>query len=336
MAFGGRLATQALEAWIGLLELLGARGTRWEWRKRSWRQGLEARLARWDNVERAVRTTTRMCRACRALVESGASTCPACGASMHGIPKGGVSRALQMLVPGAPSVSILLVSVNVGFSLLALLLGGTAAEASANPLRFLSPSIELLCALGGKVTGLILAGQPWRLVTATYLHGGLLHLVFNSYALMTLGPLIEEAFGPRRFFLLYTVSGIAGFAASAWFYPGVLSIGASGAIFGLLGFAIVFGRFRSGAAGRAIADQLTRWLVYGAIMFFIPGIDSAAHVGGLLPGALLGLVLDPGAPRSRVSDLALWLLFALALVATLGSFAAMAFTYDGNMAWCSR
>jgi len=330
MAFGARLATEALEAWIGLLELLGARGTRWEWRKSSWRQGLEVRLARWENVERAVRTKTRMCRACRALVEGGASSCPSCGASMHGIPKGGMSRVVGLLVPGTPTVSVLLVSANVGLSLLALFLGGT--ETTGNPLRLLSPPGQMLFLLGAKWTPSILAGELWRLVTANYLHGGLLHLLFNSYALMTLGPLIEEAFGARRLFVLYTISGVVGFAASALIQPGVLSIGASGAIFGLLGFAIVYGRFRSGAAGRAIADQLTRWLVYGVVMFFIPGIDSAAHVGGFVPGALLGLVLDPGPPRSRALDAALWTLFGAALLATVGSFAAMALSYGANLA----
>ena len=330
MAFGGRLATQALEALIALLDLLGARGTRWEWRKRAWRQGLALRLARWENVERSVRSTTRMCRACRALVEGGASTCSACGASLRGVPRGGVSRALSLLIPGAPTVSVLLVSVNVGVSLLALLLGGT--ESTGGLLRLLSPPGQTLFLLGGKWTPAILAGEPWRLITANYLHGGLLHLLFNSYALMTLGPLIEEAFGTRRLFTLYTISGVAGFAASALLQPSSLSVGASGAVFGLLGFAVVYGRFRAGAAGRAIAEQLTRWLIYGVLMFFIPGIDSAAHVGGLLPGALLGLVLDPGVPRSPALNVALWVLSAVALLATLGSFAAMALSYGANLA----
>lgn len=334
MAFGGRVATRALEAFIGLLDALGARGTRWEWRKRAWRQGLALRLARWENVERSVRTTTRMCRACRALVEGGVSRCPECGASLSGVPRGGLPRALGLLVPGAPTVSALLVSANVGMSLVALILGGT--EPGGGLLRLLSPPGETLFLLGSKWTPAILAGEAWRLVTASYLHGGLLHLVFNTYALMTLGPLIEEAFGARRLFVLYTLSGISGFAVSALLSQDIQSVGASGAIFGLLGFAIVYGRFRSGPAGRDIAEQLSRWLVYGVVMFFIPGIDSYAHLGGLLPGALLGLVLDPGPPRSRALDVALWVGFVAGLLATVGSFAAMAFSYGANLAALSR
>jgi rhomboid protease GluP len=329
MAFGGRLATQALEAFIGLLDSLGFKGARWEWRKQAWRQSLEQRLARWENVERAVRTTTRMCRACRALVEGGASHCTVCGASMRGVPRGGVSRVLSLVAPGVPTVSTLIVSANVGMSILALLIGGM--EPGAGLFRLLSPPGETLFLLGSKWTPAILVGEAWRLVTANYLHGGLLHLLFNSYALMTLGPLIEEAFGARRLFVLYTLCGISGFVASAIMSPHVQSIGASAAIFGLLGFAIVFGRFRSGPAGRYIADQLTRWLLYGLVMFFIPGIDNYAHIGGLVPGAVLGLILDPGPPRSRARDIAVWLFFAAALLVTAASFAAMALSYDANL-----
>ena len=198
-------------------------------------------------------------------------------------------------------------------------------------MRLLSPPNEALYLLGAKWEPAIRAGQIWRLVTANYLHGGLVHLAFNCYALMSLGPLIEESFGARKTFVLYTVSGVAGFALSSWWHPDTLSIGASGAIYGLLGFAVVYGRFRAGPSGRALAEQLMRWLLFGLVMFLFPGFDNTAHVGGVIAGALLGLCLDPLPIRTRPGDLFWSLLGGAALLATIGSFAAMALSYAENL-----
>jgi rhomboid protease GluP len=331
MAFIRSFLTGALGLVITLLETLGARGTRWEWRKRAWTQALELRLAHWENLGRGVRSTLRMCPSCRSLIEQSGAICPACGASMRGVPHGGVGRAARLLTPVAPTMTAGILSANVVLAILVAAVG-SRIDAGGGLDGLFSPSPLTLVLLGGKWVPLMLAGEVWRLVTANYLHGGLLHLVLNSFALVTLGPLIERSFGWRKFFVLYTVSGIAGFVVSSWWRPDVLSIGASGAIYGLLGFAVVFGRFRSGPAGRAISDQLMRWLMYGLLMFLIPGIDSAAHVGGLIPGAILGLVLDPGEPRTRAGEAWWWIVTAAAVVVTIGSFAAMAMAYPVNLA----
>lgn len=330
----GRLLLGTLDLGLAVLSGLGARGGRWEWKKQTWRRALEERIAAWENLERGVRARTRMCRECRTLVERSASTCPACGASMSGIPKGGLARALGLAFPGALSVTTLLISANVLMSLMVLVLWGRGPEAGLS--RLLSPPGEALFVLGAKWTPAILHGQIWRLVTANYLHGGLIHLAFNCYALLSLGPLIEESFGARKFFLVYTATGVCALATSALLRPHSMSIGASGALFGLLGFAVVYGRFRGGAAGRAISDQLIRYVILGVVMFLIPGIDSVAHMGGLLSGGLLGLVVEAGEPRSRGGELALRWLCAIAVVATLGSFAAMALSYGENLAALGR
>jgi rhomboid protease GluP len=323
----GRFYLKAVDAAIVLLDALGARGTHWEWRKRAWRRAAEEKVAGWENLGRGARTTLRMCRSCRTLVEGGAAVCPACGASMRGIPQGGAVRGLSLLFPGRPSVSVLLMTANALLMLVSVILdqNGVVSLWSLNG--------KTLWVLGAKQRGsMIEIGEWWRLVTANYLHGGILHIFFNSMALATLGPLIEEAFGARRLFILYTLSGISGFAVSAWFSRSeIVSIGASGAIYGLLGFAVVYGRWRAGAGARALADQLTQWLLYGALMFFIPGIDNLAHVGGLIPGALLGLVLDPGEPRSAWRSALLWAGFVVCLGLTAWGFAEMIRTYPMHL-----
>lgn len=325
-----KLLTAALETAITLLEAFGARGTRWEWKKQSWRRSLEEKAGAWENVERAIRTRMRMCRSCRALVESAVAVCPACGASMRGVPTGGAGRALKMLLPGAANLSAALISANVLMALIAIGVGGM--RSGGGLMDLMAPRGEALYALGAKFYPAIAEGQVWRLVTAGYLHGGLVHLVLNCLALFSLGPLIEEAFGARRLFVIYTLCGAIAFTASALFSRNSLSVGASGSIFGLLGFAFVYGRFRGGATGRAVSDHLMRWLVFGLVMIFMPGIDNAAHVGGLLAGGALGLVLEPGPPHSRALDAGLTILTAALAVLTAGSFLLMALSYEANLA----
>ncbi len=331
----GRFLAAGLEVGIRLLEGLGARGIRWEWKKQAWRQALDRRIASWENLERGIRVRMKMCRSCRTLVERHEKVCPACGASMRGVPRGGAGRILSLILPGTGTVSMLLVTANVVLSLLIFSLWGSDPR-QGGIMGLLAPPMEALYLFGAKWTPAILSGQIWRLVTANYLHGGLVHLVFNCYTLMSLGPLIEESFGARKFFLIYSSTGIAAIAASALIRPGTLSIGASGALFGLLGFAIVFGRYRAGPGGRAISDQLMRWLLYAVILFLIPGIDNTAHIGGLLSGAALGLLVDSGEPRTPTGDRTLTLLTLAVVLLTLGSFVAMGLSYGPTLRSLSR
>ena len=96
-----------------------------------------------------------------------------------------------------------------------------------------------------KDNALIASGQWWRFVTPVFIHIGLLHLAFNSYALWIVGPQVEKLYGPARFVILYVLTGIAGVYGSYFTIPNAISAGASGAIFGLFGVLLVFGiRYR--------------------------------------------------------------------------------------------
>lgn len=150
---------------------------------------------------------------------------------------------------------------------------------------------RVLIAFGAKVNTLIQAGEVWRLLTSTFIHIGIIHLVFNLYALRALGPLTEESFGHRQFLMIYIFSGLGGSIASFLFSP-ALSAGASGAIFGLLGALLYYSikrpyLWKSGLGMNLVIVILVNF-GFGLSQ---PGIDNYAHLGGLLTGTLTSIFL---------------------------------------------
>ena len=153
--------------------------------------------------------------------------------------------------------------------------------------------------LGAKENEAINAGQWWRLLTPMVLHGNVTHLLFNSWALYVLGTEAERVYGTPRFLALYLLAGLAGSIASYVFNPDALSVGASGAIFGLLGALAAFSyTSRSFIGSEASKMQLGQMATLAAINLgfgFLPGtnIDNSAHIGGLVVGGIVGLALAP-------------------------------------------
>lgn len=142
-----------------------------------------------------------------------------------------------------------------------------------------------------------LDGEWWRLVVSTFLHGGLLHLFFNMWGLRVLGPFSEAYLGGAGFLALYLITGVAASATSIGWNPEVVSLGASGSIFGLLGATLAFFvRHRREMPKALFQGQLRSILMLIAINvalgLTIPQVDNAAHFGGLLFGFLGGFLLD--------------------------------------------
>jgi membrane associated rhomboid family serine protease len=153
-------------------------------------------------------------------------------------------------------------------------------------------------------------GDWWRLVTAMFLHAGILHLAFNMLALYWLGSVVEEAIGTRYYVLLYFVSGLAGSAGALVFSnPLAITVGASGAIFGVMGALLIL-EYR--ATGSLAGQAMTLIVVNLAITFAIPGISKGGHLGGLLGGILAMLALLEGR-RRRVPGLGFLLIAAVAV-----------------------
>jgi len=135
--------------------------------------------------------------------------------------------------------------------------------------------------------GIVLYGQWWRLLTAAFLHGSILHIAFNMYVLFALGPTLERVLGHGRFVVLYVVAALGGSVASYTFSdPRTVSVGASGAIFGLMGALLVAGR-RLKWDVRQVLILLAVNVVIG---FISPDVDWRAHFGGLVVGALVAAV----------------------------------------------
>jgi rhomboid protease GluP len=157
--------------------------------------------------------------------------------------------------------------------------------------------------LGWKQNDLIRQGEYWRLLTAMFLHGNLVHIFFNGYALFVLGPETERIFSTPRFLALYFLSGLAGSLASYQFSPQP-SVGASGAIFGLIGALATFyylSRATFGEFGRRQLQSMAAVIIINLLIGFAGGgvIDNFAHMGGLAGGAFAGWLL---APRFTVDE----------------------------------
>ncbi len=141
------------------------------------------------------------------------------------------------------------------------------------------------------------AGDWWRIVTAGFLHGGLLHLAFNMYFLYFLGTMLEPAIGKLRFALIYFVALVGGSFGALLLSPNAFTVGASGAVFGLMGAAILAMRARGiDAMQSGLGITL---LLNLAITFLIPGISIGGHIGGLVAGGVVGYLLFEVAERRR-------------------------------------
>ena len=181
---------------------------------------------------------------------------------------------------------------NVVFYILSLLVDPRSSGLAANPFNFLSPSGRSLLLLGSTGTVAILdLHRWWSLISANYLHGSLLHILFNMIALRQIGPLVIREYGVYRMLAIYTLGGVGGYVLS--FFAGVkFTIGASAAICSLIGAILYYGKSRGGVYGQNLYRQIGGWaisiFVFGLL---VPGINNWGHGGGMAAGVLLGLVL---------------------------------------------
>lgn len=157
---------------------------------------------------------------------------------------------------------------------------------------------------GGNLGALTISGEWWRLLTNVFVHGGVIHIAFNMWCLWNLGQLCESLYGRWTYACIYLICGLGASLASAGWHPYVPSVGASGAIFGLAGALLAAFKLGEFSVPRAALSGTLRslgaFVVYNLIFgFAIPGIDNAAHIGGLITGLIVGALIALIAPQQE-------------------------------------
>jgi len=273
------------DAWIEkvvkVTSALGMNPTRTRWRLIRWQEKRRQAARRREQTLDHIRYEHKTCDECGSVQDRDATVCSRCDAKLGG-------RTLQVarrigLVPRSVSVSMLL-----AIAMLAVYARVLVAQGGGLG----SPSAGLLFDFGGNWAPAI-ADEPWRLVTAVFLHAGLWHIGFNLISTAVIGPQIEELYGRGTMLFLLIVTGVlANILSDATGMDGV-GIGASGGISGLVGVGVGYGHRLGTPAGRELRNSMLRWTAYTILFGFAFGADNRAHAGGAIVGAIVGFAVSP-------------------------------------------
>ena len=245
------------------------------------------------------RTGSVVC-ACGSLVGVNDEQCYACGRRNPGL--WGYAALLRVLGGDIGFFVSLIMYGCAALYVLALLLTfrwGMDITGGGNPLAALSPAPQASMVFGASgAIPLFGLGMWWTVLSAGWLHGSMLHLVFNMMAVRNLAPPTADIYGAPRMIIIYSVASIGGFLLSSFAglygipkFGATLTLGASAPIFGLLGAVMYYGR----RSGSSLVHAQAKGYALGFFVFglILPGVDNAAHAGGFIAGYLAGMVLDP-------------------------------------------
>ncbi len=255
-----------------------------------------------------------LCPRCRQLVGSEESVCSWCGTA-RSAPWWQFINWCKGVMDGDWLVKGL-ITANVLFFAISLILSTNTGDTG----NFLSPGQTSLMLLGATGTYPIAHfGRFWTVVSANYLHGGIIHLIFNLMALKQIAPWASNEYGNSRMFTIYTLGGVAGYVVS--YFAGVsFTIGASAAVCSLIGALLYYGKSRGGAYGSSVYREVSGWVislfVFGLIF---PGINNWGHGGGIIGGIAIGYLVGYNEQRRESNfDHALALMCGVTTVVILG------------------
>lgn len=301
------------DAWIEkvvkVTAALGLNPMRTRWKLIRWQEKRRQAARRREQKLEHIRYEHKTCDECGSVQDRDATVCSRCDATLG-------NRTLQVarrigLVPRSVSVSML-----VAIAMLAVYARVLVAQGGG----LSSPSAGLLFDFGGNWAPAI-ADEPWRLLTAVFLHAGLWHIGFNLISTAVIGPQIEELYGRGTMLFLLLVTGVlANIISDATGMNGV-GIGASGGICGLVGVGIGYGHRLGTPTGRELRNGMLRWTAYTIFFGFAVDADNRAHLGGTIVGAAFGFAVSPRQwlrPRMKAVRL---LTTGLAGAAALGALA---------------
>jgi rhomboid protease GluP len=307
---------------LRMLEKLGFNMTKLRWklykleqrRDRLKEGGVMPERFRW------LKFGNKICRHCGALNDRDAGECCRCERRLPSLLGYRIGRLFGFMVPeSAPRAIGVFGALCVFLFVANILLDGLGAA--------FSPKGDALYLLGGLyVDGATGQFAWWRAMTFGLVHSGIFHILFNGYAMMVLSSMTEVRLGARRTLVLITGSQLgAAFATWFWYFrmsgEGVYTVGASGWVSGLLGYAIVY-TWSLGAAGEVYRRQLTQWAIYILLFGFFMGANNMGHIGGAIGGAMVGFVANrrgrTSPTEARAWDAAFWVsavLWAASIVA---------------------
>jgi rhomboid protease GluP len=267
-----------------LCKSLGINYVWWHWRWINFKKRWAGYFSTDKNVVRHLKGTQKICRKCGALASARDRRCLSCGARLPSAAGNFFYKVFGLIAPGvSPVTAALITIIAVNFLIQAV---------SSRGASLFSPNVRSLLGAGALESSLVAAGQWWRLLTCVFVHIGLIHVIFNMFALLSVSSFLEEELGSARYLSLFLLSGLGGSMASDFLHVRVISAGASGAIFGLIGFSILYFRRQGSARGRVIQTFMIRWAVYAFIFGLFVRADNYGHAGGFVAGLLLGGLME--------------------------------------------
>jgi rhomboid protease GluP len=258
-----------------------------------------------------------------------------CGVRIGGArsrPSGAPGRVMGGIIPVPSTANTAVITFTVVIYIISWVLTARAASAQLQSTPALGGiSTRVLAELGAKGPW-IFAGQYWRLVTAIFLHAGLLHIGFNLWVLYDVGTMAESLFCGSKYIVMYLATGVFGFVVSALWSPFGLSIGASGAIMGLVGV-LIGASVHLGSVGRELRRRVWIYVIYVVVLVFLPmfPVDNTAHIGGFISGLILGYLIPTGEPQTRGSENIWNTLAIISVLIIAGSFGLMALNLTGGL-----
>jgi rhomboid protease GluP len=283
-------------------------------------------------------TGSVVCSSCGSLVGVNDDTCYNCGRRNPGL--WGFGPMLRAFGNDLGFVSLVIGACSVLYviGLLLTVMAGGDIMGGGGPLSILSPHYNIQFLMGASgADPVFFYGRWWTIFSASWLHGSILHILFNMMWVRQLGPATAEIYGPGRMVIIYVLAGAAGFLLTStvgYVLPGLpwplrgspLTVGASASIFGLLGALVYYGR--RGGSSIIRSEALGYALTLGIMGFLIPGVDNYAHAGGYFGGYFVAMFLDP-LKRERTDHLVVAVLCilvsALSVLASLYSLRALVF-----------
>jgi rhomboid protease GluP len=246
------------------------------------------------------RTGSVVCASCGSLVGVNDDRCYNCGRRNPGL--WGFGPALRRFGNDLGFLSLVLYGCSALYVISLVLTVSTGGNLfSGSIFSMLGPNQYSLLVLGASGAWPVFGvGRWWTVLSAGWLHGGALHILFNMMFVRQLGPSVADMYGAARMIIIYTIAGATGFLLSSFmgaYFPipilggGYVTIGASAPIFGLLGALVYYGR--RGGSRHVGSEALGYALTMGVFGIIMPGIDNAAHLGGFAGGYLAGMWLDP-------------------------------------------